>query len=140
MYLEDSGIGGSVSALSRHRRRHVHCARMGVRVLRMTALEIGPTIGHEAVHLGLLSADAEHWQRRACARYRDGHRRLIGMRRRCRPDRRHAQRLGRCDLLVSAGRRGAALSAGQPCAARTSLATAQQIVRAPICVTRNSTK
>ena len=30
---------GSISALSRHRRRHVHCAGMGMPVLKMSALE-----------------------------------------------------------------------------------------------------
>ena len=32
-------IPGSISALSRHRRRHVRCADMGVLVLKMTASE-----------------------------------------------------------------------------------------------------
>ena len=32
-----SGRAGSISALSRHRRRHAHCAGMGVPVLKMTA-------------------------------------------------------------------------------------------------------
>ena len=33
-----AGPGSSISALPRHRRRHVHCAGVGVLVLKMTAL------------------------------------------------------------------------------------------------------